>query len=44
LSRRRKLITLTIQKIDDLVRSYTGSDAFGANAMAAVSLCQQWCG
>jgi hypothetical protein len=25
-----------IQKIDDAVRYYTGSDAFGANAMAAV--------
>ncbi len=30
-------------QIDEAVRKFTGSDAFGANAVAAVSLCQQWC-
>ena len=29
-------------QIDDAVRSYTGADAFGRNAMAAVTLCRQW--
>ena len=29
-------------QIDEAVRAYTGADAFGSNAMAAVSLCRQW--
>ena len=29
-------------QIDDGVRAYTGADAFGRNAMAAVNLCKQW--
>jgi methanogenic corrinoid protein MtbC1 len=29
-------------QIDDAVRAYTGADAFGRNAMAAVTLCRQW--
>ena len=29
-------------QIDDGVRVYTGADAFGRNAMAAVNLCKQW--
>ncbi len=29
-------------QIDDGVRVYTGADAFGRNAMAAVNLCRQW--
>lgn len=29
-------------QIDDGVRAYTGADAFGRNAMAAVTLCRQW--
>jgi methanogenic corrinoid protein MtbC1 len=31
-------------QIDDTVRSYTGADAFGTNAVAAVSLCKGWMG
>ena len=31
-------------QIDDAVRSYTGADAFGTNAIAAVSLCKNWLG
>jgi len=31
-------------QVDETVRSYTGADAFGLNAMAAVSLCQWWIG
>jgi len=29
-------------QIDDAVRAYTGADAFGRNAMAAVTLCRGW--
>lgn len=29
-------------QIDEAVRAYTGADAFGRNAMAAVNLCRQW--
>jgi methanogenic corrinoid protein MtbC1 len=29
-------------QVDEIVRAYTGADAFGLNAMAAVSLCQEW--
>ena len=29
-------------QVDDAVRSYTGADAFGSNAVAAVTLCRQW--
>jgi len=31
-------------QIDDTVRSYTGADAFGTNAIEAVSLCKNWLG
>ena len=31
-------------QIDDTVRAYTGADAFGTNAVAAVSLCRGWMG
>ncbi|EME69621.1 methionine synthase [Paramagnetospirillum caucaseum] len=31
-------------QVDETVRAYTGADAFGLNAMAAVSLCQEWLG
>jgi len=31
-------------QVDETVRAYTGADAFGLNAMAAVSLCQTWLG
>lgn len=29
-------------QVDETVRGYTGADAFGNNAMAAVSLCRGW--
>ena len=29
-------------QIDETVRAYTGADAFGANALEAVKLCQKW--
>jgi methanogenic corrinoid protein MtbC1 len=29
-------------QVDDAVKTYTGADAFGLNAMDAVSLCKQW--
>jgi len=29
-------------QVDEAVRTYTGADAFGGNAVAAVSLCRQW--
>lgn len=29
-------------QVDETVRRYTGADAFGLNAMAAVGLCRQW--
>jgi methanogenic corrinoid protein MtbC1 len=31
-------------QIDETVRSYTGADAFGVNAVDAVSLCKRWVG
>lgn len=31
-------------QIDETVRSYTGADAFGVNAVEAVSLCRGWMG
>jgi len=31
-------------QIDETVRSFTGADAFGTNAMDAVSLCKTWAG
>lgn len=31
-------------QIDETVRSYTGADAFGTNAVDAVSLCKGWAG
>ncbi len=29
-------------QIDEQVRAYTGADAFGVNAVEAVSLCKSW--
>jgi methanogenic corrinoid protein MtbC1 len=29
-------------QVDEAVKNYTGADAFGLNAMEAVSLCKQW--
>jgi len=29
-------------QVDETVKTYTGADAFGLNAMDAVSLCKQW--
>ena len=31
-------------QIDETVRSYTGADAFGVNAVEAVALCRNWTG
>ena len=31
-------------QIDETVRAYTGADAFGVNAVEAVSLCKRWMG
>lgn len=31
-------------QVDETVRSYTGADAYGNNAMAAVTLCRAWIG
>jgi len=31
-------------QVDETVRNYTGADAFGNNAMAAVTLCRGWMG
>jgi len=31
-------------QVDEAVRAYTGADAFGGNAMAAVALCREWIG
>lgn len=29
-------------QVDEAVRTYTGADAYGGNAVAAVTLCRQW--
>jgi 5-methyltetrahydrofolate--homocysteine methyltransferase len=31
-------------QIDETIRKYTGADAFGVNAVEAVSLCRNWMG
>lgn len=31
-------------QVDEAVRTYTGADAYGVNAVAAVSLCREWIG
>lgn len=31
-------------QVDEVVRNYTGADAFGTNAIDAVSLCKNWMG
>jgi methanogenic corrinoid protein MtbC1 len=31
-------------QVDETVRNYTGADAFGTNAMDAVSMCKNWMG
>lgn len=29
-------------QVDDMIKRHTGADAFGLNAMAAISLCREW--
>jgi 5-methyltetrahydrofolate--homocysteine methyltransferase len=29
-------------QVDETIKTYTGADAFGLNAMDAVSLCKKW--
>jgi 5-methyltetrahydrofolate--homocysteine methyltransferase len=29
-------------QVDEAVRTYTGADAYGSNAVAAVTLCREW--
>ena len=31
-------------QVDEAVRTYTGADAYGVNAVAAISLCREWIG
>ncbi|MBW7850344.1 MAG: cobalamin B12-binding domain-containing protein [Rhodospirillales bacterium] len=31
-------------QVDEMVRAYTGADAFGVNAVEAVNLCKRWLG
>ena len=40
--RERMKIMIGGGQVDEAVRAYTGADAFGGNAVAAVSLCRQW--
>ena len=42
--RERLKIMIGGGQVDETVRSYTGADAFGNNAMAAVTLCRGWIG
>ncbi len=42
--RERLKIMIGGGQVDDTVRKYTGADAFGNNAMAAVTLCRGWIG
>lgn len=42
--RQRFKIMIGGGQIDETVRAYTGADAFGVNAVEAVSLCKTWMG
>jgi methanogenic corrinoid protein MtbC1 len=42
--RERMKIMIGGGQVDEAVRSYTGADAFGTNAVDAVSLCKNWMG
>jgi 5-methyltetrahydrofolate--homocysteine methyltransferase len=42
--RNRTKIMIGGGQIDEAVRSYTGADAFGTNAVDAVALCKNWVG
>ena len=40
--RERMKIMIGGGQVDEAVRTYTGADAYGSNAVAAVTLCRQW--
>jgi 5-methyltetrahydrofolate--homocysteine methyltransferase len=40
--RRQMKIMIGGGQVDEAVRTYTGADAYGSNAVAAVTLCRQW--
>jgi methanogenic corrinoid protein MtbC1 len=40
--RRELKIMIGGGQVDEAVRTYTGADAYGSNAVAAVTLCRQW--
>ncbi len=42
--RERMKIMIGGGQVDETVRAYTGADAYGNNAMAAVTLCRGWIG
>ncbi len=42
--RQNRKIMIGGGQIDEAVRTYTGADAFGMNAVAAVTLCKDWAG
>ena len=42
--RERMKIMIGGGQVDEAVRTYTGADAFGTNAIDAVSLCKDWMG
>jgi methanogenic corrinoid protein MtbC1 len=42
--RERLKIMIGGGQVDEAVRNYTGADAYGNNAMAAVTLCHGWIG
>ena len=42
--RQNRKIMIGGGQIDEAVRAYTGADAFGVNAVAAVTLCKNWAG
>jgi 5-methyltetrahydrofolate--homocysteine methyltransferase len=40
--RKQMMIMIGGGQVDEAVRTYTGADAYGSNAVAAVTLCRQW--
>jgi len=40
--RERMKIMIGGGQVDEAVRTYTGADAYGSNAVAALTLCRQW--
>ena len=40
--RRELKIMIGGGQVDEAVRNYTGADAYGSNALAAVTLCREW--